>query len=314
MNYKIIMGTLLLFITTSLFGIDLKDFHLQKWKLKGPVKKWTAIEWSMRQTHDTTGEAYLYEISTFWFNDAGFLTYHTIQSAQFGKIYELVIEYDDEGLISKLYQYGKDRKSCEIRTFQHFFSPRSIEKVQFDTAGNRKWKRRVFYDDKGNMIENQKLNALNTIEVVDKYTYNEYDDVIERVAYDLRKRKKVLHYKIDYEYDHKGNMLSKVEYYDVDKYHRSTYEYDGNGNLLLEIFYTDDNSISYKSQYEYDNQNNKITYSSLDEIDRVHHKELYSHDNYGNVILTRYFSYLYDTGITEEAELFYFDYELEYYD
>jgi hypothetical protein len=191
-----------------------------------------------------------------------------------------------------------------------------VTKMCLDSIVHRYEKYAYSYDEQGRNTQTTRYNSVSsTWRPTDKneYRYDAKDRVIIERAYrwvnSTEDWNNTSHYRTDYKYDDKGNLIEKTNgrvegtiiYYDT----KWEYEYDDKGNLIEELVYTYGQCeqgfcswlLIYKhSEYMYGNKGNLIGYTkedwrSKEEVFNPSQKYEYKYDVKGS--LTEYISYEY---------------------
>ncbi len=180
-------------------------------------------------------------------------------------------EPDNVNIKNKIYYFGN---SMTFKT-EYTYSSGSVVRLDYvDSAGNTNGRSKLFYDNSNRLIEEDKYDEIETLEIVYLYFYDKSGNCIEEnISYPQAN----FISKIYYKYDKRGNVAEKTVFSLSDKMtSRNEYTYNDEGLLLEDVSYSIDGKVVSKSTYKYDDKGNKTEwrYSDFtDEIDYLYRYE-----------------------------------------
>ncbi len=140
----------------------------------------------------------------------------------------------------------------------------------------------VLYDEKGNMIEENRYKSDGSLDRKSIYKYDKKGNVIEGNKYESDGS---LDSKNIYKYDKKGNKIEENRYKsDGSLDEKYTFKYDEKGNMIEENRCKSGGSLDKKYTYKYDNKGNMIEENRYKSDNRLESRNIYKYDDKGNMI------------------------------
>lgn len=221
--------------------------------------------------------------------------------------------------------YDEDGKETVRNTYEYKFDQkgRLIEQTSRDIEGTTTTTKYA-YDKNNNLIESKEYDEDNSLTYKYKYTYdknnkktlieryNAKGELIEKIGYD-KEGNKIPYIEYDcwfydsdkhfdedeifsafYEYDEKGNLISKKIRAENGKIaEKTTYKHNKYGDIILETNTNKDGKLEYEYTYKhtYDESGNLALTEKYDEDNSL--EETLEYDERGNVITEIDYSYSY---------------------
>lgn len=200
-------------------------------------------------------------------------------------VIDVSIYYSDNSLMSKVvteYESG-DRVKDKIYylgnafTFKadNIYSSGNIVEQDFvDSLGKTHSYSKLYYDNSARLIEEDKFNENDSLDISYKYVYDESGNCTEEIT-DYPQAKYLS--KVIYKYDKNGNVIEKTAYGLGNKLlSKSEFKYNEDGLFSKEIGYSIDNKVTLESEFKYDGDGNKTEWRYADYIEDLEY--LYKYD------------------------------------
>lgn len=137
------------------------------------------------------------------------------------------------------------------------------------------------YDEKGNLVEEQKLNPGNEVEEIHTFNYNENGKLMSHVMQLVMDEATET---LQNHRDEKGRIVKEVKLYGNDPGETTSYVYDDK-DQVIEIHKTDEEGEDeFKEIIDYDEKGNLLRRTKLNASGSVIEKMELSYDDHGNIL------------------------------
>jgi hypothetical protein len=191
-------------------------------------------------------------------------------------ISELSLYYSDNSLMSKVKtEYDKDNKikdkiyyfgnSMTFKTENVYSSGNIVKQIYMDSLGKKLNYSSMFYDNSDRLIEEDKFNSKDSIEIIYHYMYDDAGRCTEEtITYPEANYMS----KNEYKYNSNGNKTDAVFYGMGGKItSKSKFKYNNVGLMTEETSYSIDDNLIWKNEYKYDDKGNKLEWKYTDFIE-----------------------------------------------
>lgn len=199
---------------------------------------------------------------------------------------DISIYYSDNNLMSRVITNYESDNSIKNKIYylgnsitfitNYFYSSGNVIKIEYvDSTEKIINSSKLFYDSSDRLIEEDKYNEFDSLEIVYQYSYDKMDNCVEEIiSYpQVNHTSKTL-----YKYDKNGNKTEKIVYSSGDKLiMRNEYIYNDKGLLIKEIVYSIDNKITSENNYNYDEKGLKTEWRYKDYIEEFEYLYKYEY-------------------------------------
>lgn len=162
----------------------------------------------------------------------------------------------DNGKRIEMIAYGSTNSKIDRKNTYEYSDSLLIKEGIFFPNEDRPNQYTIYeYDQKGNNTRKTDRNKQDEIQYDYQYSYNEINQLIEQIAYNFLGNPTM---KIDYKYDHKGNLIEekRKDYFDDDSLVK--YKYDHKGNEIDKQYFSPISELRNHWKSEYNNEGLKI--------------------------------------------------------
>jgi len=163
---------------------------------------------------------------------------------------------------NKIYYFGN---SMTFKVENKYSSEKIVRQDYVDSLGKIISYGKIFYDNSGNLIEEDKYNMNDSLDIVYQYSYDNSGNCIEEI---------VNYPSADYtsksmfKYDNRRNKVESVMYGIGGKMTlKNRYKYSESGLLIEETSYSLDDKLTAKNEYRYDENGNKTEWKYTDLVE-----------------------------------------------
>jgi hypothetical protein len=139
----------------------------------------------------------------------------------------------------------------------------------------------TIYDEKGNVVEEKKLNQDGETEEINTFSYNDESKLMEHVMHMLMDDVKEV---LKNTRDEKGRLIKEQKFYGSEPGEATSYVYNDKGSII-EINQTDEEGIPVsKELVEYNEKNDLVSRTKTDSSGNILEKTEIIYDENGNVV------------------------------
>jgi len=193
-------------------------------------------------------------------------------------ITDIIIYYADNSVMSRIKtNYDKNRKVSEkiyyfgssytFRIKNNYTSGKVSGQEYLDSAGKKLSYSKIFYDNADRLIEEDKYNQYDSLEITYSYLYDDRGNCTEEmITYPVSK----IISKTEFKYNADNRVTEKISYGTGNKVtSRNILKYGDNGKLSEDSMYGIDEKLMNKMNFKYDENGNKAVWKYSDLNDEI---------------------------------------------
>jgi hypothetical protein len=208
------------------------------------------------------------------FNDINDITDITIYYQDNSIMSRIKTKYETNSKVKeKIYYFGS---SFTFKVNNIYSSGNLIMQEYVDSLGKKLSYSKLFYDNSGNLIEEDKYNVMDSIEIIYSYLYDGIGNCTEEL---ITYPSSNIISKTVKKYNPENRLAEIVNYGIGDKItSRNVYKYNESGKMTEDFLYSLDDKLAITNTYTYDENGNKSVwiYNDLNEDANYIYKIVYN--------------------------------------
>lgn len=262
-------------IDKGITSLGTTRYDMEEGQVTGDLEKISEIKM------DLNGNAYTeivyypnYSKTVYKFNELKNITDVSIYYSDNTLMSKVITVYESDLVTvkEKIYYFGS---SMTFKTKNSYKSLKLVKQDYLDSIGKILSYSKFFYDGKDRLIQEDKYNEKDTLEIIYQYIYDESGNCIEEsINYPQSKYTS----RISNKYDNNGRKTEKSVYSLGDKLiSKNEYRYNNAGLLSEDLSYSIDGKVVSKNEYKYDDKGNKVEWRFTDLIEDVEYLYKYEY-------------------------------------